>query len=120
MGLDTTHDCWHGAYSAFNRFRTKLCEVAGYGELGKRVGHGGEEPWPTDDALVLLLDHSDCDGELRWEDCDAIADRLEQLLPALQTAGDGGGHLGDYAQATQRFINGLRVAAFAQENVEFH
>lgn len=30
MGLDTTHDCWHGAYSAFNRWRDKLAEVAGY------------------------------------------------------------------------------------------
>ena len=29
MGLDTTHDCWHGAYSAFMRWRQKLAEVAG-------------------------------------------------------------------------------------------
>lgn len=21
MGLDTSHDCWHGAYSAFTRWR---------------------------------------------------------------------------------------------------
>ena len=29
MGLDTTHGCWHGAYSAFMRWRKKLAEVAG-------------------------------------------------------------------------------------------
>lgn len=29
MGLDTTHDAWHGAYSAFMRWREKLAEVAG-------------------------------------------------------------------------------------------
>lgn len=29
MGLDTTHGCWHGAYSAFMRWREKLAEVAG-------------------------------------------------------------------------------------------
>lgn len=29
MGLDTSHDCWHGAYSAFNRWRCKVAEVAG-------------------------------------------------------------------------------------------
>lgn len=29
MGLDTTHGCWHGAYSAFSRWRMKLAEVAG-------------------------------------------------------------------------------------------
>lgn len=29
MGLDTSHDAWHGAYSAFNRWRTEVCKVAG-------------------------------------------------------------------------------------------
>lgn len=29
MGLDTSHDCWHGAYSAFMTWRTKLASVAG-------------------------------------------------------------------------------------------
>ena len=29
MGLDTSHGCWHGAYSAFMRWRQKLAEVAG-------------------------------------------------------------------------------------------
>lgn len=29
MGLDTTHDAWHGAYSAFMRWRCKIAEVAG-------------------------------------------------------------------------------------------
>src|SRR5690606_32189044 len=29
MGLDCSHDAWHGAYSAFMRWREKLAEVAG-------------------------------------------------------------------------------------------
>jgi hypothetical protein len=29
MGLDCSHDAWHGAYGAFMRWRTKLAEVAG-------------------------------------------------------------------------------------------
>lgn len=29
MGLDTTHDCWHGAYSAFMRWRKMLAAAAG-------------------------------------------------------------------------------------------
>jgi hypothetical protein len=29
MGLDCSHDAWHGAYSAFHRWRKKLAEVAG-------------------------------------------------------------------------------------------
>lgn len=29
MGLDCSHNAWHGAYSAFMRWRIKLAEVAG-------------------------------------------------------------------------------------------
>ena len=29
MGLNTTHGCWDGAYSAFHRWREKIAEVAG-------------------------------------------------------------------------------------------
>lgn len=29
MGLDCSHNAWHGAYSAFMRWRRKLAEVAG-------------------------------------------------------------------------------------------
>lgn len=30
MGLDVSHDAWHGAYSAFTRWRNCLAEDAGY------------------------------------------------------------------------------------------
>lgn len=33
MGLDTTHDAWHGAYGAFSRWRDAMAEAAGY-EIG--------------------------------------------------------------------------------------
>lgn len=114
MGLDTSHNCWHGAYSSFNRWRTKLCEVAGYGRLDDREGFGGKVQWPDDDALVILLAHSDCDGEIEWKDCEAIAVRLEQLMPALKVAGY------DHAERAQQFIHGLRDAAIDKENVDFH
>jgi hypothetical protein len=29
MGLDLSHNCWHGAYSAFARWREKLAELVG-------------------------------------------------------------------------------------------
>jgi hypothetical protein len=30
MGLDTTHDCWHGSYGGFNRWRNAIAAAAGY------------------------------------------------------------------------------------------
>jgi len=144
MGLDTTHDCWHGAYSAFSRWRNKLAEVAGYtfhkcgeppiyttadldwGSIHATIGNDLFGVWPsvpvrangTPDALIVLLAHSDCEGKLQVDMLLPLADRLEELLPLLD--GDGGGHVGDYRKTTQRFIDGLRRAAAENKPVKFH
>lgn len=68
--------------------------------------------------LHLLLHHSDCDGEIRWKDCAAIADTLEALLDVIPRTVDGGA--GDELRSqTRDFIDGLRLAARQKENVEF-
>lgn len=126
MGLDTSHDCWHGAYSAFMRWRQAVAKAAGIGNLnlmeGFYGGEGGGISWALlgDDPLVKLLHHSDCEGSLDAVDCGPIADRLESLLPALDAMGDGGGHVGGYGDKTRTFIAGLRLAASRGEDVEFH
>ena len=166
MGLDTTHGCWHGAYSAFGRWRDGLAKAAGI-PLQLMEGYYSNDPsdwrgppdktsleWaaPRDggplcqshhgpmlyhwiervvewlpiswdvlkpDALHVLLNHSDCDGEIAAEDCAPLADRLEELLPLLPTEYDAG-HIGDWRVKTQTFIDGLRLAASRGEAVEFH
>ncbi len=142
MGLDTTHDCWHGSYSAFLRWRDKLAEVAGYtfhkDELGRFVpdidwgniqniiGYDLNGKWSTipvrpdgtPDPLIILLAHSDCEGELQNEYLGAIANRLKELLPKLEGLEDGG-HIGNYVDKTQKFIDGLQLAYKNNENVEF-
>lgn len=137
MGLDVSHDCWSGAYSAFSRWRDKLAKVAGYEitpDINQRpmvlidYGH-----WPevnyydppiipcridgTPDPLLLLIMHSDCEGKIRAEHVGPLADRLTELLPDIE--GDGGGHIGDFREKTQTFIAGLRVAELAGEEIEF-
>lgn len=150
MGLDTSHDCWHGAYSAFDRWRTKLAEVAGLPPLDLMAGFyaplsGGHVPtlyhgldtrtsdclrdidarlpirWDAlkPDILHRLLHHSDCDGILENVICAPLADRLEELLPLLPDELDPG-HIGIWKKKTQQFINGLRAAATAGEDVEFY
>jgi len=147
MGLDTTHGCWRGAYSAFMRWREKIAECAGLPPLMLMEGFFEKgnytDPFERDimdktkrrypygnlpirwdclkpSALHQLLYHSDCDGEIEAENCGPIADALEELMPELEKAGDGGGHIGLYADKTQKFINGLREAASKGENVNFH
>lgn len=139
MGLDISHDCWSGAYSGFSRLRDKLASVAGY-EFIEDVARGGRAmialdygAWPeanyydppmipyrtdgTQDPLLLLLLHADTEGRIRAEHVKALADRLTELLPDID--GDGHGHVGDYREATQQFINGLRLAELRNEDVIF-
>jgi hypothetical protein len=135
VGLDTSHDCWHGAYSAFTRWRTALAEAAGY-----TIAYDGGYPYAAEiqwdrlqdknylghwdrmpeDPLIILLAHSDCDGEIKPDHAGFLADRLEQLIPALPDVATG--HLERYGWrgTTQRFVEGLRKAAAAGEAVEFH
>lgn len=142
MGLDTSHDCFSGAYSAFGRWRDAVAEAAGYtvrkvdwgqgylqetilidwGHITNGALHGDWEATP-DDPLIVLIAHSDCEGVIKPEQARPLADRLEALLPALDAKGEGVGHIaarGGFGGVTRRFIHGLRAAAEANENVEFY
>lgn len=118
MGLDTTHDCWHGPYSSFNRFREEISKAAGYGELSQYLGFDGLKDWPKSDPIEILLHHSDCDGEIQWQDCGPIADSLEMLLPSL-SANDSPVPSCTTRGKAKQFVKGLRTAFKAKENVEF-
>ncbi len=76
-------------------------------------GFGGAIAWDSlpPDPLHVLLAHSDCDGEIKWQDCGPLADRLQEILPSLSD---------DVREDAETFIAGLRSAAAARENVEFH
>lgn len=121
MGLDTSHDCWHGAYSAFMRWREALADAAGMPPFRRMEGIGGDIKWEwlKPDVLHVLLNHSDCDGVIEAQDCGPLADRLEELLPALEKLGAGFGHVVSYSEKTRQFIDGLRRAAAAGEAVVF-
>jgi hypothetical protein len=139
MGLDTSHDAWHGAYSAFGRWRNRLTEVAGYQLMSVNYDDGikrdtpmiewhlyrerielmGEWAETPHDPLLVLIAHSDCEGVIHPAQAGPLADRLEGLLPLLGEE-DGGGHIGGYREKTQKFIDGLRRAVAANEDVDFH
>jgi len=69
--------------------------------------------------LHKLLDHSDCEGNIISSECAGIANALEELLPELPEESCGG-HIGNWREKTQTFIDGLRLAAKLGEDVEFH
>lgn len=107
MGLGTTHGCWHEPYSSFYQWRYLLKEVANIPPEHLRP-----------DVLYMLLNHSDCEGDIPSALCGLIADRLEELLPLMaEEPGPGGDR---YQRLTQQFIDGLRLAAKLGEDVEFN
>lgn len=101
MGLDTSHGAWHGAYSAFMRWREAIACAAGLPPLGlmdaffekdnymdpfrdfakqfPSLGQALYDSLPIRwDALKPsplheLLYHSDCDGQIEAKRCGPIA-----------------------------------------------
>lgn len=150
MGLDCSHDAWHGAYSAFMRWRTEIARVAGLPPLGLMEGFFS----PAAGYGAVYLDHSASDlsrGSVRrlheqlpikWEclkpsplhellqhsDCDGeiAADRCGpiadelEMLIPLLPDAEDPGHIGHWRSKTQQFVDGLRRAAAAGEPLDFH
>jgi len=104
MGLDFSHGDAHWSYGGFMWFRKRLAKEIGV-NIDEMVGFApspylaeiSAEDWATlgfgskptrfntswdevNDAIVPLLRHSDCDGDLSVEECRAIAPRLRELV----------------------------------------
>lgn len=79
MGLDVSHGCWSGAYSNFHGFRSLIAKSLGF-DLDSMAGFSDEcgESWGsiTYDDFHILLNHSDCDGEIDLEDSVKLRDRM--------------------------------------------
>jgi hypothetical protein len=70
------------------------------------------------DPIHVLLNHSDCDGEIEVGDCIPLAVRLEEIAPLLPD--EPKWHRGESARAKAlQFAAGLRAAAEAGEPVKF-
>jgi len=82
MGLDTTHNCYHGSYSGFNRFRYSLGHQIGI-DLNDYIGYGisgTKDLTSIKHELMPLFNHSDCDGRLTIKECKSIAKGLDKIL----------------------------------------
>jgi hypothetical protein len=64
MGLDTSHDAWHGGYSSFMRWREKIAQVAGLPPLQFMEGfytplRVSESSWNGQIPTIYLGPHTD-------------------------------------------------------------
>ena len=80
MGVNFSYCNAHWTYNLFHEFRVKLAHEVGI-DLNQMEGFGGDRSFSNyKDAIIPLLEHSDCEGELTVEDCARIAPRLRQLV----------------------------------------
>lgn len=133
MGLDTSHDCWHGPYSQFMRWREWLslfvmmermqddpraAEIRNMGATREAYDRAYEEGQYADQSVPInvLMNHSDCDGDIPADMCAPLADALQELVKKHMPER---GTYDEKRPATERFIAGLRLAAEHGEPVEF-
>lgn len=117
MGLDCSHDAWHGPYSAFNRLRQAVCKAIGGSfpphadkSLDDNYWYSGEGyRAETHPGLYEFLSHSDCDGKITPKMCAKVANELEALLPKMTKM----------RADLRAFIDGCRKAAAANEPLTF-
>lgn len=119
MGLDTTHNAWHGPYSSFGRWRKWLAKQIGF-NLEEMQGYGGDRPFDEmDHDIKPLLNHSDCDGELSPEECKQIANGLKQIIDKVSNQSTDlieSRHI----EVTIQFREGCLLAYSQNETIEFH
>ncbi len=109
MGLRCSHDAFHGAYSAFNRFRQFIAAAIG----GSHPPH----EYPDVEAYICKKQY----GEGEAGETNLVADELVDVLRLVKENGRPKGFEEDYGhiesrgggmiKVTEKFIRGLRRAA---------
>lgn len=117
MGLCISHNTFAASYSTFHGYRTYLAKLIDI-DLRNMEGFNPDNAeriisWHTiNDGLKILLDHSDCEGELTVEDAVLLRKRLCELLPLMQND-----HF--WFEVTCEFLSGLNQAICRKEKLTF-
>lgn len=113
MGLDTSHNCWHGSYSSFHNFRKHIAKYVGIDDLEKMEGFGGSIPFSNfNHELIPLLSHSDCDGELSVQESKLTVIGLNKIIPNIADE--------YYKEKAIQFRDGCLDAISKNEIIDFH
>lgn len=122
MGLNTSYNCFDGAYSSFNRFRELIAKKIGV-ELRSFEGFGGDVSFDTlDHPIKPLLDHSDCDGILTVEEAKSIVKGIDMILETMTEI--SGKLMGDENEWLKYKLGIFKVGALEAINnndeIDFH
>ncbi len=117
MGLDTSHNAWHGSYNSFYTFRRSLAKLIDI-DLDQCLGFGGTMDLESiKHDLIPLLNHSDCDGELSVKEAEQIVKGLDLIVLNIHKTGIP--YIGFIDQLI-RFRDGCKLAIKLNEPIDFH
>lgn len=119
MGLDTTHNCFHGPYSTFNRFRHSVAMQIGINldDYSAYNTNTEKDLSKLEHDLMPFFNHSDCDGILTVEESKRIAKGLTDVLENFNDSIEA-----DYnfKEMVEQFRDGCLDAISANEEIDFH
>lgn len=142
MGLDVSHDAWHGGYGLFHLWRQCLANaygvplelMEGFWDVKRLsqpdvIKYFTEFPKPplpiswdavkVPEAVKELLHHSDCDGEIDAKTCGELAKELKRILPKITSLFPRWTDA-DVKDLTKKFADGCEAAFKANEPLDFH
>jgi len=118
MGLDITHDCWHGPYSKFMRFRRSLCLQINIDiDMFSDYGGNGKSSESLDHDIMPLINHSDCDGRLTVKESRRIIKGLQSILDNFNKDLPMDY---DFKDMIIQFKKGLELSVKSRQIVRFH
>lgn len=124
MGLNTSHGCWDGPYSSFDRFRKKIAEMLDF-DLSSMQGFRGDKSWDgvCSDGWKVLFCHSDCDGVITVEESKLLLPEmkndLERFTLIMMVENDNEGSDDYYVGKYKTFMEGVELAIKENESIEF-
>lgn len=127
MGLDCSHGCWNGPYSAFMRFRKALVLAAWGIDIHSLPGfeitedHEATAQWETyaHDPLTPLIHHDDSEGSIEVKHLRPLAARLDELADKLDSGAQPYVRGLKFSEAARQFARGCRKAALRRQKVLF-
>lgn len=116
MGLNTSFDCWNGPCTSFMEWRQQL-HAAITGEPSDTLEAAWDAGRYADQQVPInvLMNHSDCDGEIAHDQCLPLAIALANLAPKVSGYG-----FPSPRERLYEFTLGLLRAHAAGEPVRFH
>lgn len=132
MGLDTSHDAWHGAYGSFGHFRNQIAKQIGLIKEDEELYKDNSVDWEyysrihpqymgiwveePEDPIMYLLCHADHDGIIHNRHLLPLANRLNEVLA------ESGGAFERWTGENylRQFIDGLLRAYLEDDHIDFH